>query len=57
MSNVLTMKIKIMGPPCGPVVKNSPSNAGDVGSIPAQGTKIPQVQLSQCATTNIQTAK
>ena len=24
-----------------PVVKNLPSNAGDVGSIPGQGTKIP----------------
>ena len=27
--------------PGGPVVKNLPSNAGDVDSIPAQGTKIP----------------
>ena len=27
--------------PCGPVVKNPPSNAGDAGSIPGQGTKIP----------------
>ena len=27
--------------PAGPVVKNPPSNAGDVGSIPGQGTKIP----------------
>ena len=25
----------------GPMVKNPPSNAGDVGSIPAWGTKIP----------------
>ena len=25
----------------GPVVKNLPSNAGDVGSIPGLGTKIP----------------
>ena len=25
----------------GPVVKNLPSNAGDVGLIPGQGTKIP----------------
>ena len=25
----------------GPVVKNPPSNAGDVGSIPGWGTKIP----------------
>ena len=27
--------------PGGPVVKNLPSNAGDVGSIPGWGTKIP----------------
>ena len=27
----------------GPVVKNLPSNAGDVGSIPAQETEIPHV--------------
>ena len=26
--------------PGGPVVKNSPSNSGDVGLIPGQGTKI-----------------
>ena len=26
--------------PGGPVVKNPPCNAGDVGSIPGQGTKI-----------------
>ena len=26
--------------PGGPVVKNPPSNAGDNGSIPGQGTKI-----------------
>ena len=37
----------------GPVIKNSPSNAGDVGSIPARGTKIPHAtgQLSPCTTT------
>ena len=36
-----------------PVVKNSPCNAGDLGSIPGQGTKIPHVvdQLSPSATT------
>ena len=35
--------------PGGPVVKNPPSSAGDVGSIPGQGTKIPHAikQLSQ----------
>ena len=27
--------------PDGPVVKNLPCNAGDMGSIPGQGTKIP----------------
>ena len=39
--------------PGGPVVKNSPSNAGDTGSIPGQGTKIPHAtgQLSPCTTT------
>ena len=26
--------------PGGPVVKNQPCNAGDMGSIPGQGTKI-----------------
>ena len=35
----------------GPVVKNLPSNAGDAGSIPGRGTKIPHAlgQLSTCA--------
>ena len=39
--------------PGGPVVKNLPSNAGDVGSIPGQGTKIPHAigQLSPRAAT------
>ena len=39
--------------PDGPVVKNSPHNAGDVGLIPGQGTKIPHAarQLSPCTTT------
>ena len=27
--------------PSGPVIKNPPSNTGDTGSIPGQGTKIP----------------
>ena len=38
---------------CGdPVVKNLPCNAGDIGSIPGQGTRIPHTeeQLSQRAT-------
>ena len=29
--------------PGGPVLKNPPCNAGDTGSIPGQGTKIPHV--------------
>ena len=35
--------------PGGPVVKNSPSNAGDTGSTPSHGTKIPHAsgQLSR----------
>ena len=39
--------------PGGPVVENLPSNAGDVGSIPGQGTKIPYAsgQLNPSATT------
>ena len=39
--------------PGGPVVKNPPSNSGDMDSIPGQGTKIPHArgQLSPCATT------
>ena len=34
--------------PDGPVVKDPPANAGDMGSIPGQGTKIPHAsgQLS-----------
>ena len=37
----------------GPVVKNPPSNAGDVGSIPGRRTNIPRAvgQLSPCTTT------
>ena len=30
--------------PGGPVVKNLPSNAGDVGSSPGRGTKIPHAK-------------
>ena len=38
------------------MVKNLPSNAGDVGSIPGRGTKIPHAvgQLSPCAATKTQ---
>ena len=38
--NALSQKRKYWHFPAGPVVKNPPSNAGDVGSIPSQGTKI-----------------
>ena len=39
--------------PGGPVVKNPPSCAGDAGSIPGRGTKIPHAagQLSLCTAT------
>ena len=39
--------------PNSPGVKNLPSKAGDVSSIPGQGTKIPYVtgQLNLCAAT------
>ena len=39
--------------PGGPVVKNLPYNAGDTGSIPGWGIKIPCVaeEQSTCATT------
>ena len=39
--------------PGGPVVKNLPCNAGDAGSIPGRGTKIPQAmeQLSPLTAT------
>ena len=39
--------------PGGPVVNNPPSNAGDAGSIPGWGAKIPHAagQLNPCGTT------
>ena len=39
--------------PGGPVVKNLPSNTGDISLIPGFGTKIPHAakQLSPCTTT------
>ena len=36
----MSIKKKYGDLPGGPVVKTSPSNAGDVGSISGQGTKI-----------------
>ena len=46
-------KAKLGDFPGSPVVKNLPSNAGDVGSIPGQGTKIPHAagQRNPLATT------
>ena len=35
--------------PGGPVVKNPPSNAGDGGSIPGRGTKIPHAGVGGCS--------
>ena len=41
--------------PGSPVVKNPPSNAGDTGSIPGQGTKIPHSigRLTPCPATRV----
>ena len=48
-----TLKLVDRDLPGGPVVKNPPSNAGDAGSIPGRGTKIPHAtgQLSLRAST------
>ena len=48
-----SVKSPTEGLPWGPVVENPSSNAGDVGWIPGQGTKIPHamVQLSLRAIT------
>ena len=47
------LKTSLRDFPGGPVVKNPPYSAGDAGSIPGQGTKIPHAagQLSPHATT------
>ena len=47
------MRMDMWNFPGGPVVKNPHSNAGDTGSIPGQGTKIPHDmgQLGLCAET------
>ena len=39
-----TYKLSSWDFPGGPLVKNPPSNAGDAGSIPGQGTKIPHAR-------------
>ena len=47
------IKAKIRDFPDSPVVKNLPPNAGDTGSVPARGSKIPHAmgQLSPSVTT------
>ena len=50
---LLSQKPQLGDFPSGPVVKNLPSKAEDMGSIPGQGTKIPHAtgQLSPRPTT------
>ena len=43
--------------PGGPVVKNPSCNARDAGSIPGQGTEVPQLERSLRATTQSQRAQ
>ena len=45
------MKVQCWDFPGGPVVKNLPCNAGDAGSTPGPGTKIPCAMEQLCATT------
>ena len=52
--NNANMNLKIRGDfPGGLVIKNPSCNAGDTGSIPGQGSKIPHStgQLSPCTAT------
>ena len=53
LTSLAIRKIKIGDFPCGPVVKNLPSSARDVGSIPGRETKIPHAagQLNSHAAT------
>ena len=53
MISGMGFKMRGEGFPGGPVIKNLPSNAGDVGLIPGRGTKIPHAvgQLSPRAAT------
>ena len=53
LMNIIIKKCMLWDFPGGPVVKNPPSNAGDAGSIPGRGTKIPHDtgQLSPRTTT------
>ena len=54
VSRKMQIKTTMRHFPGGPVVSNLPSNAGDVGSIPGWGTKIPHAvrQLRLHAVTN-----
>ena len=48
-NSVTEMKNTLEGDfPGGPVVKNPPSNPGDVSSIPGQGTKVPHATEPEC---------
>ena len=53
LCGVCFIRALVLGLPGGPVVKNPPANAGDVGLIPGPGAKNPQAagQLSLCAST------
>lgn len=48
----LEKKLSLGDFPDGPVIKNPPTSAGDLGLAPGEGTKIPQAlgQLSLCTT-------
>ena len=52
-SAIRSVKSLLRDFPGGPVIKNLPASAGDTGSTPGLGTKIPHAagQLSLCATT------
>ena len=47
-ATILQYKIKVIGDlPGSPVVKNSPSNSGSVGSIPGQEAKTPHASVAK----------
>ena len=47
-ATILQYKIKVIGDfPGSPVVKNSPSNSGSVGSIPGQEAKRPHASVAK----------
>ena len=52
LSQIMFLNVSVFWDfPGGPVVKNPPSNAGNLGSIPGPETKISHGQLSPCAAT------